>query len=137
MAICYFLLCYYVAMLYGLLGLVLGIGIGILSPLVIPLAIARYSAVGLFALIDAIVGAVRADAQGHYDPTVFLSGLSVQLLIAIGITYLGDRLGLDLTLAVLVVFTLRIFRNTAKIRYVFLTRFLGKERVSAALEDNS
>ncbi|MBI4032370.1 small basic family protein [Candidatus Berkelbacteria bacterium] len=122
-------------MLYGLLGLILGIGIGILSPLVIPLAIARYSAVGLFAIINAVVGAARADMQGTYDPAIFLSGLVLQLLLASGITYLGDRLGLDLALAVLVVFTFTIFQNAAKIRYVFLTRFLGRERVKTALEE--
>jgi small basic protein len=122
-------------MLYGLLGLILGIGIGILSPLVIPLAVARYSAIGLFAIVNAIVGAARADVQGTYDPTIFLSGLVLQLFLACGITYLGDRLGLDLALAVLVVFTLMIFKNAAKIRYVFLTRFLGKERVRAALDE--
>jgi small basic protein len=51
-----------------------------------------------------------------------------------GITYLGDRLSIDLYLAVIVVFMIRIFTNIATIRYSFLTRFLGEKRVQEEIE---
>ena len=44
-------------------------------------------------------------------------------LLAAGLTYLGDMLGVDLYLAAVVVFGVRIFENLAKIRRLILGRF--------------
>lgn len=122
-------------MLYVLLGLLVGIGIGIYAPLEIPVELVRYTAVGILGILDSILGAVRADLQAKYNITIFVSGLFFNMALAILITYIGDRLGLDLYLAVLVVFTLRIFSNIGTIRYSFLTRFLGKKRVEEEIKD--
>lgn len=122
-------------MLYVILGLLIGIGIGVASPLEIPIEFVRYTAVGILGILDSILGAIRADLQGRYNITIFTSGLFFNMILAILITYIGDRLGLDLYLAVLVVFTLRIFSNIGTIRYSFLTRFIGKKRVEEEISD--
>lgn len=44
------------------------------------------------------------------------------MAIAAGITYLGDRLGLDLYIAVLVAFIIRIFMNIGSIRHYILDK---------------
>lgn len=121
-------------MWFVLFGLLLGIAVGIYTPVEIPMEFARYTAVGVLGIIDSILGASRADLQKKYDTTIFLSGLLFNMIVAILITYLGDRLGLDLYLAVLVVFTLRIFNNIATIRYVFLSKYIGKKRVEEELK---
>ena len=47
---------------------------------------------------------------------MFLSGLLLNSLAAGALTYLGDRLGVDLYLAAIVAFGVRIFDNIAVIR---------------------
>ena len=96
-------------MFYGILGLLVGMLIGILAPMSIPIQFARYTAVGILGILDSILGAARADLQSKYNSTIFISGLIFNMLLAMGITYLGDRLSLDLYLAVLIVFTFRMF----------------------------
>lgn len=122
-------------MLYVLLGLLVGIAAGIYSPLTIPVIFTRYTAVGILGILDSILGAIKADLQGRYNITIFISGIMFNMILAIFITYFGDRLGLDLYLAVLVVFTFRIFANIGTIRYSFLTKFLGKKRVEEEIQD--
>lgn len=122
-------------MWYGFIGLLLGLLIGIFAPISIPIQFARYTAVGILGILDSILGATRSDLQGKYDSTIFISGLIFNMILAMGITYLGDRLSLDLYLAVLIVFTFRIFNNIATIRYSFLTRFLGKKRVEEEIKE--
>lgn len=121
-------------MWYGIIGLVFGLAIGYLTPLSIPIEFARYTAVGILGIFDSILGAVKADLQGKYDSTIFISGLIFNMILAMAITYLGDRLSLDLYLAVLIVFTLRMFNNIATIRYYFLTKYLGKKRVEEEIK---
>jgi small basic protein len=123
-------------MWYGIVGLILGIVVGFLTPLSIPIQFARYTAVGILGIFDSILGAARSDLQARYNSTIFISGLLFNMILAIAITYLGDRLSLDLYLAVLIVFTLRIFSNIATIRYFFLTKFLGKKRVEEEIKES-
>jgi small basic protein len=56
------------------------------------------------------------------------------MILAVGITYLGDQLSLDLYLAAIVVFTIRIFGNLGTIRYSLLERKIGRKRVKEELE---
>lgn len=120
----------------GIIGLIIGIIAGIFAPISIPVEFARYTAVGILGILDSILGAIRSDLQKKYDVTIFISGLIFNMFFAMIITYIGDRLGLDLYLAVLVVFTFRIFANIGTIRYSFLTRPLGKKRVEQEIKEH-
>lgn len=122
-------------MWYGLFGLAIGIVIGAFTPLHIPVEFARYSAVGIMGIMDSVLGAVRADLQRHYNATVFISGLITNMFLAIAITFVGDRLGIDLYLAIIVAFTIRMLNNIGIIRYFFLTRFMSKKEVDARLKE--
>ena len=121
-------------MIFGLIGLLLGLVVGYFLHLNIPVEYARYTAVGIIGLTDTLFGAWKAALQKEYSLTVFLSGLLFNMSIAILITWLGDRLSLDLYLAVLIFFTFRIFNNIAIIRYSFLTRFLGRKKVQEKIQ---
>lgn len=116
-------------MWYGILGLAVGIAIGIYTPLQIPVEFARYTAVGIMAVLDSVLGAIRADYQRHYNATVFISGLFTNMILATVITYVGDRLGIDLYLAIIVAFTIRMLNNTGIIRYFLLIKYLGKKEL--------
>lgn len=116
-------------------GLIAGIALGFISPFHIPEEFARYTAIGILGILDSMLGALRADLQGKYSQSIFISGIFFNLIVAIAITYLGDKLSLDLYLAAIVVFTIRIFGNLGTIRYSFLERTIGKKRVRQELDE--
>ena len=128
-------------MIYALLGLLSGIVFGEFFNISIPLEYAHYSAVVTIGLLDAIFGAIRADvADNVFDGIVFISGLIFNAVLALGITYLGEILGLNLYLAATVVFTFRIFQNVGVTRRVLLDKWIKnkekKENVQKALRDS-
>lgn len=116
-------------MLVALFGLILGIALGALFPITIPLVYARYTAVAVIGLFDSVIGALRANMQRKYNTSIFVSGVILNMVLAMTLTFLGDRLSLDLYLAVVVVFTIRIFKNMAQLRYGLLTKALGRSRI--------
>jgi small basic protein len=103
-----------------IVGLLLGIAIGFVFSLSVPAEYARYTAMAILAALDSVLGAVRAELQGEYDNKVFLSGLVVNASLAAGLTFLGDRLGVQLYYAAIVAFGVRLFNNLAIIRRRFL-----------------
>ena len=105
-----------IAVICALVGIVLGL----FSPVTIPIGYARYTAVALLAGLDSIFGAFKAYIAGTYEPRVFLSGLVTNMAIAGGLTYVGDKLGVDLSLAAIVAFGVRIFNNIGSIRRHYL-----------------
>ena len=62
----------------------------------------------------------RAELDAHYYNRIFLSGFVTNTLVAVALTFVGDRLGIDLYLVALFAFGLRIFQNVALIRRHFL-----------------
>lgn len=103
-------------MILIILGLFLGLIIGTFLQVNIPPEFARYTAVAIVGIIDSIFGAVRAQNEEKFDTTIFLTGLTFNMVLAMLITYFGDKLNLDLYLAVLIAFTTRIFLNISIIR---------------------
>ncbi len=99
---------------------VVGVLIGLLSPVTIPTTYARYTAVALLAGLDSIFGAFRAFVSGTFAPRVFLTGLVTNSALAAGLTFVGDKLGVDLSIAAIVAFGVRIFHNLAAIRRHYL-----------------
>jgi small basic protein len=111
-------------MRWSLFGLLAGIIIGSLIQFDIPIEFTKYTAVLIIGLLDALFGAARSDVSNDdYSALIFLTGLSFNIILAIGITYLGERLGLDLYLAATVVFTFRIFTNVGIIRRALLEKW--------------
>ncbi len=105
-----------VAVVCALIGLV----IGFYAPFTIPVAYARYTAVALLAGVDSILGAVRGQVEGQFNSRVFLSGLASNMALAAALTFIGDKLGVDLSIAAIVAFGVRIFNNLAQIRRRFV-----------------
>jgi len=108
---------------YFAIALVLGVLLGALAPLSIPLIWARYLSVVLLAALDATLGGLRAGIEGKFDFTVFSSGFVVNGVMAAGLTYVGDRLGVELYYAALFAFGYRIFLNLGVIRRELLNQW--------------
>ena len=103
-----------------LLGLALGVALGLTLGVAVSPDLARYSADRILAGLDSVLGAIRAELDAHYDNRVFISGFITNALVAVALTFVGDRLGIDLYLVALFAFGLRIFQNVALIRRHFL-----------------
>ena len=106
--------------LLPLAGLLVGILLGLVLNINVGFELSRYSAVAILAAFDSVLGAVRAELEGVYDNRIFISGFVVNAVVAVLLTFIGDRLGLDLYLVALITFGLRIFQNVALIRRHFL-----------------
>lgn len=108
-----------------IIGLVIGIliGLALQNVLIIPVAFARYLSIATLAALDSAFGGLKASLEKKFEDKVFVVGLTTNTLLAAFITYLGDRLGVDLFLAAIVVFGVRIFNNLGAIRRHIFARF--------------
>ena len=98
-------------MLLPLLGLLVGVLAGLVLNINVGFELSRYSAVAILAALDSVLGAVRAELDGVYDNRIFISGFLVNAIIAVLLTFIGDRLGLDLYLVALITFGLAHLRQ--------------------------
>jgi small basic protein len=98
------------------IGLLVGAAIALLARPTVPQDLARYVAMAVVAAIDSSFGGVRAYLERTFSDRNFLVAFISNAALAIGLVWVGDQLGLDLTTAVVVVFGIRIFQNLASIR---------------------
>jgi len=103
-------------LLLPLAGLLVGVLLGLVLDVQVGFDLSRYSAVAILAALDSVLGAVRAELDGVYDNRIFITGFLTNAIVAVILTFIGDRLGLDLYLVALITFGLRIFNNVALIR---------------------
>lgn len=106
----------------ALLGIILGLFIGWLFSISIPATYSRYVAMAILAAADSVLGAIRADLAGEYDNRIFITGFFSNALLAALLTFVGDRLGVELYYAAIFAFGVRLFNNLARIRRHLLTR---------------
>lgn len=109
-------------MVLPVLGLIVGLVLGSLGPVVIPQEYAKLFSVALLAALDTVFGGLRAASEEKFDNTVFITGFFTNALLAAALVYIGDRLGIDLYYVAMLAFGLRIFQNLAIIRRFFLTK---------------
>jgi Uncharacterized conserved protein (small basic protein) len=103
--------------------LVIGLFIGFHIPILLPVAVVKYVSIGVLAALDSVFGGIRAYMEDSFDNTIFISGFFTNSLLAAGFAYLGDRLGLELYLAAVVVFGVRLFQNLGIIRRYLLKKY--------------
>ncbi|RPF46774.1 small basic family protein [Thermodesulfitimonas autotrophica] len=101
---------------FALVGLILGTAIGLNVPLVFPQAYGKYIGLAVLAALDSVFGGIRASMEDRFDDVIFLSGFFANALLAAGLVFLGDRLGVELYTAAIVAFGVRLFQNLGVIR---------------------
>jgi small basic protein len=101
-----------------LVGLLVGVFIGLVLPpnLYPPFVFSKYISVSFLAGIDSVLGAIRAGMEKKFNVNIFLSGFFSNALLAALLTWIGDKLGVDLYLAAVVTFGVRVFDNLGYIR---------------------
>lgn len=105
-------------------GLLLGFAAGQLAPVVPSVVYARYLSIAILASLDSALGGLRASLEGKYDNAVFVSGFFTNMVLAAGLIYLGDRLGVhDLYLAAVAALGIRLFQNMGIMRRLLFARW--------------
>jgi len=100
------------------LGLVVGVVLGLIFRPDVPVGLEPYLPIAVVAALDAVFGALRAFLDGIFDDKVFVVSFVSNVVIAAGIVWMGDKLGVggQLSTGVIVVLGIRIFSNVAAIR---------------------
>ena len=109
-------------------GLLVGVLIGLVWQINIPIKFAPYISVAIFACIDSVFGGLRAKMEKVFKPDIFISGFFGNSLLAAGLAYLGDKLGIPIYIAAVIVFGGRIFNNFAIIRRLLIEKLRSRHR---------
>jgi len=109
------------------IGLVAGLVLGFTLDITYPAGYSFYITMGLLAAMDSIVGAIRSQLQEKYNNLIFFTGFITNALLAAILTFVGDKLGVPLYYAAILVFGGRLFDNLAMIRRIILDKYFNKK----------
>lgn len=112
------------------IGLIVGIVLGWLTNWRIPEEYSSYLSIAVLAALDTLIGGIRAHLQNVYDESVFLTGFFFNIILAASLAFLGVHLGVDLYLAAVFAFGVRLFQNIAVIRRILLANWLKRRQKS-------
>ena len=104
-----------------LIGCILGAIIGSLAP-VIPYTYSSYLSIAIIAALDSVFGGIASVLKGNFDLKIFLSGFFGNSILSMALTFLGEKLNVDIYLAAIVVFVGRMFTNLAIIRRYYIDK---------------
>ena len=108
------------------IGCIVGAVIGMNAP-VIPYTYSIFLAIAVVAALDSVFGGITSVLKKNFDLKIFISGFFCNSILSIALTYLGQRLNLDIYLAALVVFVGRMFTNLTIIRRYYIEKWMEKK----------
>lgn len=111
-----------------LVGLIVGLAVGFTFNITFPTIYSFYITMALLAAMDSVVGAARSHLEEKYDSIVFITGFVCNALLAGVLTFVGDKLGVPLYYAAILVFGGRLFNNLAIIRRIALDKYFEKKK---------
>ncbi|HIT71359.1 MAG TPA: small basic family protein [Candidatus Scatovivens faecipullorum] len=122
------------------IGCIIGALIGANAP-VISYTYSSYLSIAIVAALDTVFGGIASVVKGNFDLKIFLSGFFGNSILSIVLTYLGNRLNVDIYLAAIVVFVGRMFTNLAIIRRYYIDKWVKKfeekkKKVDIEIKDN-
>ncbi|CAI9386157.1 small basic family protein [Niallia sp. Sow4_A1] len=103
-------------------GLIVGLVFGLLTDIKVPEEYANYLSIAVLAALDTLFGGIRAHLQNIFDEKVFVTGFFFNIVLAASLAFLGVHLGVDLYLAAIFAFGVRLFQNIAVIRSIILKK---------------
>lgn len=107
-------------------GCILGAIIGIYAPMV-PYTYSGYLAIAIIAALDSVFGGIVSTLNKQFDLKIFVSGFFGNAILSMLLTYLGQKLNVDIYLAAIVVFVGRMFNNLAIIRRYYLEKWINRK----------
>lgn len=109
------------------MGCILGAVIGIYAPMV-PYTYSGYLAIAIIAALDSVFGGIASTLNKQFDLKIFVSGFFGNAILSMLLTYLGQKLNVDIYLAAIVVFVGRMFNNLAIIRRYYLQKWTNRKK---------
>ncbi len=107
-----------------IIGCIIGAIIGAFAP-VIPYTYSSYLSIAIIAALDTVFGGIASVIKGNFDLKIFLSGFFGNSILSIALTYLGEKLNVDIYLAAIVVFVGRMFMNLGIIRRYYIDKWIS------------
>ena len=114
-----------------IIGCVIGALIGTNIP-TIPYTYSGYLAIAIIAALDSVFGGITSTLKKNFDMKIFISGFFVNAILAIALTYLGEKLNVDIYLAAVVVFVGRMFNNLGTIRRYYVEKISNRKIIAKA-----
>ena len=108
-----------------IVGCILGAIVGINST-IIPYSYSSYLAIAIIAALDSVFGGIAGTLKGEFNFKVFISGFFCNSILSMLLTYLGNKLNVDIYLAAIVVFVGRMFLNLTIIRKYYIDKWSKK-----------
>ena len=93
------------------LGIAIGIILGIISPIYITDEFSPYIAIVILVGVDTIFTGVRNDLNQRFKQDIFISDFIGNSILGVSLAFIGEKLGVPIHLAVLIVVVGRIFKN--------------------------
>ena len=121
-----------------ILGCILGALVGVNAP-IISYTYSSYLAIAIIASLDSVFGGITGVLKGEFDFKIFISGFFCNSILSILLTYLGNKLDVDIYLAAIVVFVGRMFLNLTIIRKYYIDKWsekFKKDKISENKEEN-
>lgn len=117
-----------------IIGCILGAIVGINAP-IISYTYSSYLAIAIIAALDSVFGGIAGVLKGEFDFKVFISGFFCNSILSILLTYLGNKLDVDIYLAAIVVFVGRMFINLTLIRKYYLDKWTERHQKATRIEN--
>ena len=105
-----------------IIGCLIGLILGVFAP-TISYMYTDYLAISIVAALDSVFGGIVATLKNNFNIKVFVTGFFGNAILSILLTLLGNKLGVDIYLAAIVVFVGRMFNNLTIIRRHYLEKW--------------
>ena len=109
---------YIVIVICSILGIVLGMNLPTIS-----YSYSGYLAIAIIAALDSVFGGITSILNKNFDIKIFVSGFFGNAILAMLLTYLGEKLNVDIYLAAVIVFGMD---NHMWFKIIFYMFFQGK-----------
>lgn len=106
-----------------ILGVILGLNIPTIS-----YTYSGYLAIAIVAALDTVFGGISSSLNKNFDIKIFVSGFVGNAILAMLLTYLGEKLNVDIYLAAVIVFVGRMFNNLGIIRRYYVEYWSRKAK---------
>jgi len=117
-----------------IIGCLIGIILGVNAP-AMSYIYSDYLAISIIAALDSVFGGITATLKENFDFKVFVTGFFGNAILSILLTFLGNKLNVDIYLAAIVVFVGRMFNNLTIIRRFYLDKWT-KLKENKSKEEN-
>lgn len=118
-----------------IIGCIIGAVIGLNAP-VISYTYSSYLSIAIIAALDTVFGGIASVIRKNFDLQIFLSGFFGNALLSMALTYLGQKLNVDIYLAAIFVFVWRMFNNLGIIRRYYIDKWATKVQKEFRKMDN-